>query len=330
MTYTIARAVVIGSGTMGGGIAAHFANAGIPVYLLDITQQIVKASLDRLKKNTPPAFVTPQTAELVTIGSLDQNEAWIGEGDWIIEAIVENLDAKRELVARIDRLRKPGSIVSSNTSGIADRADRRRSVRRIQGALPRHALLQSAALHEAARGHSRRRTRCRKSRPSCASSRRRASASRSCSARTRRTSSPTAWPRSAARRSSISRSANDYTVEETDAIAGPLIGRPKTAAFRLQDLVGFDVSSAVASESLSADRGRRVARGAALAARGGAAQEPDGEGPPRRQDQAGLLQEGRQDHPVARSGDRRVSRAHRAGHSRRSPRPRRSAACPSA
>src|SRR6187200_381088 len=111
MTRTIARAVVIGSGTMGGGIAAHFANAGIPVYLLDVSQQVVKASLDRLKKNTPAAFVTPETAELVTIGSLVENEAWIGEGDWILEAIVEDLDVKRELVKRIDRLRRPGSIV---------------------------------------------------------------------------------------------------------------------------------------------------------------------------------------------------------------------------
>src|SRR6266568_12515 len=116
--HSITRAVVIGSGTMGGGIAAHFANAGIPVSLLDMTQQIVAASLERLKKNRPPAFFTPDRASHVTIGSLDEHEQWIGEGDWIIEAIVENLDAKRELVARIDRLRKKGSIVSTNTSGI--------------------------------------------------------------------------------------------------------------------------------------------------------------------------------------------------------------------
>src|SRR2546430_1923653 len=116
MTIPIRRVVVIGSGTMGGGIAAHFANARIPVYLLDITQPIVTASLDRLKKSKPPAFFTAETAELVTIGNLNDNDAWIREGDWIIEAIVEELQAKRELVARIDRLRKPDSIVSSNTS----------------------------------------------------------------------------------------------------------------------------------------------------------------------------------------------------------------------
>src|SRR5229473_4953376 len=118
MTVSIRRAVVIGSGTMGGGIAAHFANAGVPVCLLDISQKIVTASLDRLKKSKPPAFFTAETAELVTVGNLDDHEAWIGEGDWIVEAIIEELPAKRDLVARIDRLRKPDSIVSSNTSGL--------------------------------------------------------------------------------------------------------------------------------------------------------------------------------------------------------------------
>ena len=84
MTFAIRRAVVIGSGTMGGGIAAHFANARVPVYLLDISQQIVTASLERLKKSKPPAFFTAETAELVTIGNLNDNEACISEGDWII------------------------------------------------------------------------------------------------------------------------------------------------------------------------------------------------------------------------------------------------------
>ena len=116
MGYTINRVVVIGSGTMGGGIAAHVANAGIPVYLLDITQPIVSASLDRLKKSKPPSFFTPQTADLVTVGNLTDNFSWVAEGDWIVEAIVENLQAKRELVARIEQVRKPASIVSSNTS----------------------------------------------------------------------------------------------------------------------------------------------------------------------------------------------------------------------
>src|SRR4030095_712975 len=101
MSYTINRVVVIGSGTMGGGIAAHCANAGLQVYLLDtappeltadevkrgvtldnpkVRNRIVAASFDRLKKAKPPAFFTPQTAELVTTGNLEDNFAWVGEG----------------------------------------------------------------------------------------------------------------------------------------------------------------------------------------------------------------------------------------------------------
>ena len=245
MTYQIHRAVVIGSGTMGGGIAAHFANAGIPVYLLDVSQQVVKASLDRLKKNTPPAFVTPATAELVAIGSLDENEAWIGEGDWIVEAIVENLDAKRDLVKRIDRLRKPHSIVSSNTSGIpigkiaAEASDGFRAhflgthffnpprYMKLLEVIPTPDTLPdvTAFVREFAE------TRLGKSVVLCKDT-----------------------PNFIANRlASVGGAvlvdfalANHYTVEETDLIAGPLTGRPKTAAFRLQDLVGFDVSSAVA------------------------------------------------------------------------------------
>jgi len=139
MGYLINRVVVIGSGTMGGGIAAHVANAGLPVYLLDIAptelspqeekrgltlehpavrNRIVSASLDRLKKSKPLSFFTPQTADLVTIGNLSDNFSWVAEGDWIVEAIVENLQAKRELVARIEQVRNPSSIVSSNTSGL--------------------------------------------------------------------------------------------------------------------------------------------------------------------------------------------------------------------
>ncbi|HWW62529.1 MAG TPA: 3-hydroxyacyl-CoA dehydrogenase NAD-binding domain-containing protein, partial [Thermoanaerobaculia bacterium] len=110
---TITRVAVIGGGTMGGGIAAHFANAGIPAYLMDIAPQ---GMLDRIKKHKPPPFFTPDTANLVTAGAL--NDEWLAEADWIIEAIFEDMDAKRELVARIDRVRKPGSIVTSNTSGL--------------------------------------------------------------------------------------------------------------------------------------------------------------------------------------------------------------------
>ena len=123
MSYAINRVVVIGSGTMGGGIAAHVANAGLPVYLLDIApseltpeerkrgltldhpkvrNRIVAAALDRLKKSKPAAFFTPQAAELVTIGNLEDNFAWVGEGDWIVEAIVER-DHLRSRVSDLEQ-----------------------------------------------------------------------------------------------------------------------------------------------------------------------------------------------------------------------------------
>jgi 3-hydroxyacyl-CoA dehydrogenase len=262
MTYTISRAVVIGSGTMGGGIAAHFANAGIPVYLLDVTQTIVKASLERLKKNTPAAFVTPETAGLVTIGSLDEHESWIGEGDWIIEAIVENLDAKRELVRRIDRLRKRGSIVTSNTSGIpiasiaAEASDDFKA--HFLGTHffnpPRYMkLLEIIPTPD--------------TRPDVTDFVRSFAEARLGKSVVLCKDTPNFI---ANRLASVGGAAlndfalaNGYTVEETDLIAGPLIGRPKTAAFRLQDLVGLDVAGAVASnlyDLIPDDESRAVLR----------------------------------------------------------------------
>jgi 3-hydroxyacyl-CoA dehydrogenase len=243
---TIGRAVVIGSGTMGGGIAAHFANAGIPVHLLDVTREIVTASFERMKKSKPPAFFTPETAELVTIGALDEKEAWIAEGDWIVEAIIENLDAKRELVRRIDRLRKPDSIVSSNTSGLpiakiaanASADFKRHFIGTHFFNPPRYMkLLEVIPTSDTA--------------PEVTDLVREFSESRLGKSVVLCKDTPNFI---ANRLASIGGAtlldyvlANGYTVEETDAIAGPLIGRPKTAAFRLQDLVGLDVASAVAS-----------------------------------------------------------------------------------
>ncbi|HEY8712000.1 MAG TPA: 3-hydroxyacyl-CoA dehydrogenase/enoyl-CoA hydratase family protein [Thermoanaerobaculia bacterium] len=262
------RAVVIGSGTMGGGIAAHFANAGVPVYLLDISTQIVSASFDRMKKSKPPAFFTPETADLVTIGSLDEHEAWIGEGDWIIEAIVEELEPKRALVARIDRLRKPGSIVSSNTSGLPIATIAANATADFKAHFlgthffnpPRYMKLLEVIptketkpeITELVRDFAERRLG--KGVVLCKDT-----------------------PNFIANRlASISGAslvdyvlANGYTIEETDAIAGPLIGRPKTAAFRLQDLVGLDVASSVGRnlyDLIEGDESRHVLRSPRLEA----------------------------------------------------------------
>ncbi|MEA2465370.1 MAG: 3-hydroxyacyl-CoA dehydrogenase [Acidobacteriota bacterium] len=243
MTRTISRAVVIGAGTMGGGIAAHFANAGIPVYLLDVATEGVLA---RLKKHAPPMFFTPDTADLVTVGHVEQDEAWIGEGDWIVEAIFENMDAKHELVARIDRLRKADSIVSSNTSGLPiSRVGANASADFRQHFIGTHffnpprymKLLEVIPTADTS--------------PDVTKF--------VCEFAEQRLGKGVVLCKDtpnfiANRLASVGGAAltdfaleHDYTVEEVDAIAGPLIGRPKTAAFRLQDLVGLDVASAVAS-----------------------------------------------------------------------------------
>jgi len=139
MRRPIEKAVVLGAGTMGARIAAHLANAGIPCYLLDIVppelnadekrkgltlekpavrNHIVMAGLDAAIKSRPAAFFTPETARLITPGNFDDNLAWCAEADWIIEAVAENLEIKRKLLERVDAVRKPGTIVTSNTSGL--------------------------------------------------------------------------------------------------------------------------------------------------------------------------------------------------------------------
>jgi len=139
MRHPIEKAAVLGAGTMGARIAAHLANAGIPCYLLDIVppelnadekrkgltlenpavrNRIVVAGLEAAKKSRPAAFFTPETARLITPGNFEDNLAWCGEADWIIEAVAENLEIKRKLFERIDAVRKPGTIVTSNTSGL--------------------------------------------------------------------------------------------------------------------------------------------------------------------------------------------------------------------
>ncbi len=122
---TITSVLVIGAGTMGGGIAAHCANAGLDVTLLDVTTQAgdrnatVKSLWERQLKARPAALFSARTAERVRLGNIEDDfAAAAAQADWIVEAIVEQLEPKRALHARIDAARKPEAIVSSNTSGI--------------------------------------------------------------------------------------------------------------------------------------------------------------------------------------------------------------------
>ena len=109
---------VLGAGTMGAQIAAHFANAGVPALLLDVTADAARDGLKRARALKPAPFFTTDAETLVTTGSLDSDLPKLAQVDWIIEAVIEQADVKRALLERVDAVRRPASIVSSNTSGI--------------------------------------------------------------------------------------------------------------------------------------------------------------------------------------------------------------------
>ena len=133
MIRKVRKAAVIGSGIMGGGIAALLAGAGVKVLLLDIVpfdlkdeeknnpearNRIVKAGLDGALAASPALFYNKKDANLISIGNLEDDIDKLAECDWIVEVVVENLKIKQELFAKIEKVRKPGSIITSNTSGI--------------------------------------------------------------------------------------------------------------------------------------------------------------------------------------------------------------------
>ncbi len=123
----INKVAILGAGTMGARIAAHFANAGVPSYLFDIVppdadgparNKIAAAGLDAAKKSKPAAFMDASLARLVTVGNFEDDLKKLADVDWIIEAVVENLDIKRSLLRKVEAIRKPGTIVTTNTSGL--------------------------------------------------------------------------------------------------------------------------------------------------------------------------------------------------------------------
>ncbi len=262
MTHRIIRkAAVIGAGTMGAAIAAHLANAGIPVYLLDIVptsltpeeeakgltlkdpevrNRIVMQGLERMKKSKPAALFSEDRLALITPGNMEDNFDWVGEADWIIEAVIERLDIKQQVMARIEEVRKPDAIVSTNTSGIPLRLiGEGRSEAFLRHFLgthffnpPRYLKLVEIIpgpgtdpeilefMTEFVEKHLGKRAVRAKDTPNFIGNRLMVITG-----------------------AFITKFAieNDYTVEEVDAILGKLIGRPKTAHFRLMDLVGIDV-----------------------------------------------------------------------------------------
>ncbi len=121
----IHKVAVLGAGTMGARIAAHLANAGIPSFLLDIVpagtvsrNKLALAGLEAARKSKPAPFFDSSLAALVTPGNLEDDLKRVAEADWIIEAVVEDLEIKRALLKKVEALRKPGTIVTTNTSGL--------------------------------------------------------------------------------------------------------------------------------------------------------------------------------------------------------------------
>ncbi|MGA7460305.1 MAG: 3-hydroxyacyl-CoA dehydrogenase NAD-binding domain-containing protein [Candidatus Korobacteraceae bacterium] len=127
MLKRIERVAVLGAGTMGARISAHLANAGVPSYLFDIVppdadgparNRIAAAGLDAAVKSKPAAFFEPSLARLVTIGNFEDDLHKLADVDWIIEAVIEDLEIKRSLLRKIEKIRKPGTIITTNTSGL--------------------------------------------------------------------------------------------------------------------------------------------------------------------------------------------------------------------
>ena len=252
MTRQIRRVAVLGAGTMGAAIAAHAANSGLDVDLLDINPQdgddknaIVKRGFDAMKKARPAALMSKEIANRIRIGNFDDDLGRVADADWILEAIIEKLEPKQELMARVEELAREDAVISSNTSGIPlhEVADGRSESfrRRFLGTHffnpPRYLKLLEIiptedtdedviefvrAFGERVLGKG---GVVAKDTPNFIAN---------------RLGSFTGMQ---AVRYAFE---NGYGVEEVDAITGPLIGHPKTATFRLNDQVGLDIAVGVA------------------------------------------------------------------------------------
>ena len=256
----IRSVAVLGAGVMGAQIAAHFANAGVPSLLLDLTPEAAAEGLKRARALKPDPFFTSDTWTLVTTAGFDEGLSRLAEADWIIEAVVERVDVKRALLEKVDAARRPGSIVSSNTSGIPIAAlaegrsdDFRRHwlgthffnpprYLRLLEIIPTPDTFASVvetvthfADHRLGKGV------------------------------VIAKDSPNFIGNHLALYGVVQLLAKvasgDYTIEEIDAITGPAIGRPNSATFRTLDLAGVDILSHVIDnlhERLEDERAREL------------------------------------------------------------------------
>ena len=114
----IKSVVIIGSGTMGSGIAAHLCNANVPVTLLDLSTDISSKARERIYKSKPPLLIDKKKIDNIKVGNINDDFDVVKEADWIVEAVVERIDIKHKIYDKIFKNRKSGAIVSSNTSSI--------------------------------------------------------------------------------------------------------------------------------------------------------------------------------------------------------------------
>jgi 3-hydroxyacyl-CoA dehydrogenase len=259
----IARVAVLGSGVMGAGIAAHVANAGVPVVLLDIVpgsvppgsgatdrNALAAGAVERMAKQKPAPLMTSRAARLITVGNLEDHLGLLADCDWIVEAVVERLDVKQQVYRAVDAARKPGSIVSSNTSTIP--------LRKLLDGLPEAFARDFLVTHffnpprymrllELVRGEATRPEAVAAVRAFCDV--RLGKSVVDCNDRPAFIANRigTLWIEAA------TREAIDLglTVEEADAVAGKQMGFPKTGIFGLLDLVGIDLGPHIAASLLS-------------------------------------------------------------------------------
>jgi 3-hydroxyacyl-CoA dehydrogenase len=230
---------VLGAGVMGAQIAAHVANAGVPALLLDVSAAAAVEGLKRARGLKPDPFFSPDASARISTGSFDDLTA-LASADWIIEAIVEQLDAKQALLARVDSARRPGSIVSSNTSGIPiaalaeGRSDdfRRHWLGTHFFNPPRYLhLLEVIPTPDTD--------------PAVVERVRAFADHRLGKGIVVAKDSPNFIANHLALHGVVAMLAKvasgDYTIEEVDEITGPMLGRPKSATFRTLDIAGVDV-----------------------------------------------------------------------------------------
>jgi 3-hydroxyacyl-CoA dehydrogenase len=249
---SLRRVAVLGAGTMGSRIAAHFANAGVPALLLDVVipgqlnrNAAALKGLDTALKQRPGAFFTPAAADLISPGNFEDNLGEIRHCDWIIEAVAENLAIKRALLQKVEASRAPGAILSTNTSGIPlariseGFSDELRShflgthffnpprylhlVEVIPGPATQPEILEFVSYFcdiHLGKGV----VRC-KDTPNFIANR------------------IGSFFGGTIQQITVQ---DDYTIEEVDALTGSLIGLPNSASFRLMDIVGLDVWAHVA------------------------------------------------------------------------------------